>query len=610
MNEWRIDGFHEVRELGAGAQGRVVLARHATAGTPVAIKYLVRGAGAELERLRHEAVLLGRVRDPHVARLYRLVESEHGAAIVMEAVNGVPLKRVLSEHGALGAEASLTVLKGSLQGLAAAHAVGVVHRDYKPANVVVQADGLSKLIDFGIAVPQGADGRSGTPAYMPPEQWRGEPATPAADVYAATCVFYECVTGRRPFTGSGPELMAKHLNADVPVDELPEALREFVGRGMAKEPGERPAGAAAFVEELERAAAAAYGVDWEQRGVRALAGTAVALAALFPLVAAGIGSAAPVAVGTAAATGAAGAGTGVAGAAAGTGAAGSSAVGGGVAASSTGVFATVGGKAALVVAGTAVVAGTGGVVAYTAADDGVAAPPARPVAATVAVYNQTFTDARLVVQNAQYARITGLRDAAMQERVNKALREPLDWNLNYLRRSSTRAGAACTQDARLSTTTRMGLRGPSLVSAVYKTSARYCAPADGEMPGWAVTVDLKTGRALKADDVFKPGTLTASGLTALWGRLKSESDTGRRPWGQVMWGERGCVSGGPERKDFFPRQDEAGPWPATATAFFAPDQFEINWSSGGSTCMYDRLTAPYAKVRDLLKPEIVAMLPK
>jgi serine/threonine-protein kinase len=174
VGEWRIDGFQEVRELGAGAQGRVVLARHRTAGTPVAIKYLNRGSRRELERLRHEAVLLGRVTDPHVARLYRLVESGHGAAIVMEAVNGVSLKRVLSEHGALGAEASLTVLKGSLLGLAAAHAAGVVHRDYKPANVVVQADGLSKLIDFGIAVPQGADGRSGTPAYMPPEQWRGE----------------------------------------------------------------------------------------------------------------------------------------------------------------------------------------------------------------------------------------------------------------------------------------------------------------------------------------------------------------------------------------------------------------------------------------------------
>ncbi|MFD0851813.1 serine/threonine protein kinase, partial [Actinomadura adrarensis] len=73
MGEWRIEGFREVRELGAGAQGRVVLACHETAGTPVAIKYLYRGSVKDLERLRDEAVLLGRVQDAHVARLYRLV---------------------------------------------------------------------------------------------------------------------------------------------------------------------------------------------------------------------------------------------------------------------------------------------------------------------------------------------------------------------------------------------------------------------------------------------------------------------------------------------------------------------------------------------------------
>ncbi|MFI0353466.1 serine/threonine-protein kinase [Actinomadura sp. 9N407] len=585
MSEWRIDGFDEVRELGAGAQGRVVLARHRTAGTPVAIKYLNEGSGQEFERLRHEAVLLGRVSDRHVARLYQLVEGDHGAAIVMEAVNGVSLKRVLSEHGALGAEASLTVLKGSLLGLAAAHAVGVVHRDYKPANVVVQADGLSKLIDFGIAVPQGADGRSGTPAYMPPEQWRGEPATPAADVYAATCVFFECVTGRRPFTGAGPELMGQHLNGSVPVDVLPEALRELVTRGMAKAPGERPYGAAAFVEELERSASAAYGADWEQRGVRALAGTAVALAALFPLVAAGLAPAAPVAVGTVA-TG--------------------SAVGGGAAAPSAGIFGGVGAKVAVAVAGAAVVAGTGATVALnTFGDDPL--PPVRPVAASISTYNQTFTDARLVVQNAQYVQISGHRDPAMQKRINQALRAPLDETIAYLRTSTKEMGAQCTQDAQASTTAKMGLKGPDLISAVYSVKSRYCAPADGVMPGRAVTVNLKTGRALTADDVFLPGTLSASGVKTLWGRLRSEA-TESLPGGQDFWGSLGCVHGGPQRSHFYPRKDaELGT--AVATAFFTADGFEINWSTGGSTCFYDRLTAPYSKVKDLLKPEIVKMLP-
>ncbi|WP_344283513.1 serine/threonine-protein kinase, partial [Actinomadura napierensis] len=287
---WRVEGFTEVRELGAGAQGRVVLARHATAGAPVAIKYLVRRDGDEeaIERLRAEAVMLGRVDDPHVVRLYRFVSAERGAALVMEAVDGVPLKRILAEHGALEPEAALTVLKGSLRGLAAAHAAGVVHRDYKPANVVVRADGLSKLIDFGIATAAGDGAGSGTPAYMAPEQWERRPASPATDVYAATCVFFECVTGARPFSGDLAALRAGHLRGAVPAVRVPEGLRDLVAGGMAKSPDDRPPGAAAFAAELEAGAATAYGPGWEGRGVRALAGAAVAFAAAFPLAAAGL----------------------------------------------------------------------------------------------------------------------------------------------------------------------------------------------------------------------------------------------------------------------------------------------------------------------------------
>ncbi|MFA1549341.1 serine/threonine-protein kinase [Actinomadura chokoriensis] len=284
---WRVEGYTEVRELGAGAQGRVVLARHDASGTPVAIKYLAARAGeADRERLRHEALMLGRAGSPHVARLFRLVEGPETAAVVMEAIDGVSLKELLERHGALGPEASLSVLKGSLLGLAAAHAVGVVHRDYKPANVVVPADGRSRLVDFGIATPAGQEaGGAGTPYYMAPEQWSRHVATPASDVYAATCVFVECVTGRRPYTGGRADLMRAHLTGEIPVDAVPEALRPLVRRGMAKEPQDRPGGAAVFVDDLERTARETYGPDWESRGVHALSAGAVALAALFPLAA-------------------------------------------------------------------------------------------------------------------------------------------------------------------------------------------------------------------------------------------------------------------------------------------------------------------------------------
>src|SRR5919109_4690855 len=113
MAPWRVSGFAEVRELGTGTQGRVVLARHEESATLVAIKYLTGVAAGDeaLERFRNEAVLLGRVTDPHVARLYRFVLGAHGAAIIMEAVDGASLRAILAEHGALDPESALVVLK-------------------------------------------------------------------------------------------------------------------------------------------------------------------------------------------------------------------------------------------------------------------------------------------------------------------------------------------------------------------------------------------------------------------------------------------------------------------------------------------------------------------
>ncbi|AUG82002.1 Putative serine/threonine protein kinase [Kitasatospora sp. MMS16-BH015] len=277
---WTLPGYTHERELGAGASGRVVLARHEATGTRVAVKYLS-AAVADTTPFRNEAVLLGGLRSPQVAALYEYVESAEGAAIVMELVDGVALRRLLSQEGATSPEAALAVLKGSLLGLAAAHAAGVVHRDYKPENVLVAADGSSKLVDFGIAVRSGErPGIAGTPVYMAPEQWAGEPASPSGDVYAATATFFECLTGAKPYSGiTLAELAVKHTEAPIPDGLAPEAIRPLIRAGLAKTPEERPQSAAALVEELERVACAAYGEDWEERGRRALA----ALVALLPL---------------------------------------------------------------------------------------------------------------------------------------------------------------------------------------------------------------------------------------------------------------------------------------------------------------------------------------
>jgi eukaryotic-like serine/threonine-protein kinase len=201
-------GYAEVRELGSGATGQVVEAEAAGSGRLVAIKYLSETLLADAvfrARFRAEAQLLMELDVAHIVRLFEYVEEPAGAAIVMEHVDGCSLRAMLHSQGPAEPEAALTVLKGSLLGLAAAHARGVVHRDYKPENVLIDKTGVSKLVDFGIAARAGDDApASGTPLYMAPEQWAGGPASLASDVYAATATFYECLTGTTPFTGSIP----------------------------------------------------------------------------------------------------------------------------------------------------------------------------------------------------------------------------------------------------------------------------------------------------------------------------------------------------------------------------------------------------------------------
>jgi serine/threonine protein kinase len=285
--EWDLPGYTELKALGSGGAGDVVLARHDASGTLVAIKYLRRKLLADpqwMELFRGEAQVLAALDDPNIVRLYEYVESSSGAAIVMELVDGVSVRQILTHQGATTPEAALVVLQGSLLGLASAHQHNIVHRDYKPENVLVDGNGASKLADFGIAARAGEDPvPAGSLMYAPPEQFAGTPASPAGDVYAATATFYECLTGHPPFTGDTAErLLYQHLAEPVPLDPVPEPLRPLVAAGMAKEPENRPADAATFVTVLEAAASATYGPDWAERGRSHLGEAALLLAALWP----------------------------------------------------------------------------------------------------------------------------------------------------------------------------------------------------------------------------------------------------------------------------------------------------------------------------------------
>jgi serine/threonine-protein kinase len=292
--EWAVPGYTEERLLGHGVSGRVVVAVNEVTGRRVAIKYLDEDLVRDpefLSRLRAEAERLRSLDAASVVRLLAYVEQPgQGAAIVMELVDGVSLREMITRGGPLGAVAALVVLKDSLGGLVAAHSRRVPHRDLKPDNVLVDARGRCTLTDFGVSVK--ADKQmpaAGAPAYMAPELWHGAPNVPATDLYAAAAVFFESVTGKPPFTGRLGHLQDQHESAPVPLDQVDRPLQDLVAWGMAKNPADRPRNARAFLYEVTALAAAAYGPDWEGQGRRELAERA---ARLLPLLARGGGGSA------------------------------------------------------------------------------------------------------------------------------------------------------------------------------------------------------------------------------------------------------------------------------------------------------------------------------
>jgi hypothetical protein len=292
--EWAVPGYAEERLLGHGVSGRVVAAVNETTGQRMAIKYfdanLVRDTGF-LYDFRATAEQLRSLDAPHMVRLFAFVEQPgEGAAVVMELVDGVSLREMLTRRGPLSALAALVVLKDSLLGLAAAHSRRVAHRDLKPDNVLIDARGWCTLTDFGVAVKTDKQVPvAGTPAYMAPELWNGAPNVPATDIYAAAAVFCESLTGKPPFSGRSGQLRQQHESEPVALDQFEPPLQDLIARGLAKNPADRPPSARAFLSELEARAGAAYGPFWEDQGRRELAERA---AAVLPLLAGGGGGSA------------------------------------------------------------------------------------------------------------------------------------------------------------------------------------------------------------------------------------------------------------------------------------------------------------------------------
>lgn len=247
--------YQLVELLGRGAMGEVWRAEDATLGREVAVKLLLDRVAVDhaAERFRQEAQTAARLNHPNVVAVYDFDEEEGCGYLVMELVSGSSLRDQLDARGAPDIDEARRIAGQAAAGLAAAHAHGVVHRDVKPGNLLLAADGGVKVADFGIA-RAAMDAASaltttgavlGTSAYLAPERGTGGPAGPASDVYALGCVLYEMLCGRQPFSGDPAAVVYQHVETAPPPPtnlraELPAALADFVLRMLAKDPSERP----------------------------------------------------------------------------------------------------------------------------------------------------------------------------------------------------------------------------------------------------------------------------------------------------------------------------------------------------------------------------------
>jgi serine/threonine-protein kinase len=257
-----------LREVGRGGMGAVYQARDELLGEVVGLKVLEAGSAwgsVAWERFRREARLARRIAHRHVARVYDLGRHQGHAFLTMEYVDGEDLRARLARQRPLSAETAARVALAVCEGLAAAHAAGVVHRDLKPANVLLEHGGRVVVTDFGIARAMEDEGEGaltnprtlvGTPLYMAPEQMMEEPVDARTDVYALGLLLWEMLVGEPAFQGCTTLGAAfKRLRRPPPDPRMreasvPDALAELVLACLSLKPHERPAGALAVADTL------------------------------------------------------------------------------------------------------------------------------------------------------------------------------------------------------------------------------------------------------------------------------------------------------------------------------------------------------------------------
>jgi hypothetical protein len=251
-----IGRYALVSPLGRGGMGQVWEGRDERLGRRVAVKLLVgdvlAGGTAPddlVRRFTREAAVMASLAHPGVPAIYDAGEYDGGLYLVMELIDGYTIGDLIAEQGPLPVPWAAAIGAQAAAVLAVAHERAIVHRDIKPQNVMLTADGTVKVLDFGVAgiLDQRMTSTGvtvGTPAYMAPEQMYGHPAAPRTDLYALGCLLYEMLAGQPVFTAASPaELVRKHLEqapAPLPRDDVHPRLTELVWRLLEKDPARRP----------------------------------------------------------------------------------------------------------------------------------------------------------------------------------------------------------------------------------------------------------------------------------------------------------------------------------------------------------------------------------
>jgi len=256
------------KRIAFGGMGEVWSATDTVLGRAVAVKLMhpVLGQDSDfVERFRAEARHTAVLAHPNIATVFDYGEDDGTAYLVMELVAGEPLSQIIAERAPLSAAETAAILVQAALALANAHEHGVVHRDVKPANILVTADGTAKLTDFGISraadsVPLTRTGEVlGTAQYLSPEQALGQSATASSDIYALGVVGFEMLTGQRPFdTGSAVSTALAQISQPPPPlpETVPVAIRSVITAALAKDPADRPESAVALADALRMPGAA------------------------------------------------------------------------------------------------------------------------------------------------------------------------------------------------------------------------------------------------------------------------------------------------------------------------------------------------------------------